>query len=149
MSLIQLTTFIQAPVEKVFDLARSIDLHKDSMSAHAEQPIAGKMKGLIEQGETVTWKAKHLGKERMLKVAITAMNPPHAFTDEMLEGDFQKMKHEHFFKPCENGTIMIDQFYFESPYGILGKLVNRFFLTAYMTRLLESRNQYLKATAEL
>jgi ligand-binding SRPBCC domain-containing protein len=149
MPLIHLTTFIAAPIETVFDLARSIDLHQTSMTAHAEKAIAGRMEGLIEKGETVTWTAKHLGKNRMLKVIITAMNAPHYFTDEMLEGDFQKMKHEHYFKPCDNGTIMIDQFYFESPYGFLGKLVNRVFLTAYMTRLLQERNEYLKQKAEI
>ncbi|MDB5195662.1 MAG: cell division protein [Flaviaesturariibacter sp.] len=149
MPLIQLTTFIKAPIDKVFDLARSIDLHQDSMTAHSEKAIAGRQQGLIEKGETVTWMAKHVGKERKLKVIITAMNKPHSFADEMLEGDFAKMKHEHFFKQCENGTIMIDQFYFSSPYGIVGKLANHFFLTAYMTRLLEKRNQHLKAAAEL
>jgi ligand-binding SRPBCC domain-containing protein len=149
MPLIQLTTFIGAPVEKVFDLARSIDLHQHSMTDHAEKAIAGRTEGLIEKGEIATWTAKHLGRLWALKVTITAMNSPHSFTDEMLEGNFKKMKHEHYFKPCDKGTIMADQFYFESPYGALGQLVNHFFLTKYMTRLLEKRNQHLKATAEL
>ena len=30
------------------------------------------------------------------------------FIDEQIKGDFKMMKHEHHFKPCENGTIMID-----------------------------------------
>ena len=58
------------------------------------------------------------------------------------------MKHEHYFKAVENGTIMIDQFQFESPKGIFGKIVNQLFLIKYMTRLLEERNAVIKKVAE-
>ncbi len=61
---------------------------------------------------------------------------PVFFVDEMIKGDFKKMRHEHHFKPVESGTIMIDNFYFESPFGMLGKLVNAVFLKKYMTLLL-------------
>ena len=39
MPVIHLTTFIAAPVQRVFDLSRSIDLHKHSMAKHKEEPI--------------------------------------------------------------------------------------------------------------
>src|SRR5688572_16554525 len=105
---IHLTTFIAAPVERVFDLSRSIDLHKESMKKYKEEAVSGIRFGLIEKEETVTWKAKHLFKTRMLKVRITQLEKPLYFTDEQAEGDFKMMKHEHFFKAVDNGTIMID-----------------------------------------
>src|SRR5215207_9481754 len=110
MPFIHLTTFIAAPQERVFDLSRSVRLHKQSMTKYQESIIDGVMTGLMNEGETVTWKAKHLFKERILKVKITSMQRPDYFTDEQVEGDFVQMKHEHYFKPIENGTIMIDQF---------------------------------------
>ena len=58
------------------------------------------------------------------------------------------MKHQHFFKPCDNGTIMIDIFQFETPYKIIGTLVNKIYLTRYMKTLLEERNKVIKETAE-
>jgi ligand-binding SRPBCC domain-containing protein len=70
------------------------------------------------------------------------------FTDEQAEGDFKQMKHEHYFKPCENGTILIDLFYFESPYGFAGRIFNSLFLTKYLKRLLELRNKKIKEYAE-
>jgi len=145
---IHLTTFIAAPIERVFDLSRSINLHMLSMRHTHERAIAGKVSGLIEEGETVSWEAKHLFKMRYLTVKITAMQPYHFFEDEMLKGDFASMKHQHHFKAVANGTIMIDVFDFESPYGGLGKLVNQLFLTNYMKRLLESRNAVIKDYAE-
>lgn len=145
---IHLTTFIAAPVERVFDLSRSIDLHKKSMEHASEQAVAGTTTGLIGLDETVTWKAKHLGKQRVLKVKITAMSAPASFTDEMVAGDFKQMKHEHHFKPINNGTLMIDLFSFETPYGGLGKLANSVFLSRYMKKLLEQRNAAIKEYAE-
>src|SRR4249920_660303 len=114
---IHLTTFIAAPVERVFDLSRNIDLHKQSMTRHKEEAVAGIRFGLIEKDETVTWKAKHLFKTRLLRSKITEMKKPMVFVDEQSQGDFKMLKHEHHFKSCDNGTIMIDVVQFEIPYG--------------------------------
>jgi ligand-binding SRPBCC domain-containing protein len=148
MPTIHLTTFIAAPAERVFDLCRSIDLHRKSMAHTNEEAVAGTTNGLINIDETVTWKAKHLMKTRILKSKITAMNRPLSFTDEMVAGDFKKLKHEHHFKSIENGTLLIDLFHFEAPYGGLGRLVNTLFLTGYMKKMLEKRNQTIKEYAE-
>src|SRR4030095_5253653 len=110
MPLIHLTTFIEAPVERVFDLCRNIQLHKESMKQHKEEAVGGTRFGLIEKDETVTWKANHFFKTRVLRIKITEMQKPVRFVDEQSQGSFKEMKHEHFFKSCENGTIMIDMF---------------------------------------
>ncbi len=148
MPTIHLTTFIAAPVDVVFDLSRHIGLHKESMADYKEEAVAGTRNGLIENTETVTWKAKHLFKNRFLRVKISEMKRPEMFTDEQLEGDFKMMKHEHHFKQCENGTILIDLFKYESPYGILGKWFNDLYLTKYLSQLLEQRNKTIKEFAE-
>jgi ligand-binding SRPBCC domain-containing protein len=148
MPAIHLTTFVAAPAERVFDLSRSIDLHKQAMNKYNEAAVAGTRFGLIEKDETVTWKAKHFFKNRLLKVKVTEMKPYESFTDEKVEGDFKAMKHVHHFKPCDNGTIMIDLFEFESPYGFIGKIFNSLVLSKYMARLLEQRNKMIKEFAE-
>ncbi|MCB0715346.1 MAG: SRPBCC family protein [Chitinophagaceae bacterium] len=148
MPTIHLTTFIAAPAEVVFDLSRHVGLHQKSMSAYKEEAVAGTQMGLMEKDETVTWKARHLFKNRILRVKICEMMKPQMFTDEQVQGDFKQMKHEHHFKTCENGTIMIDLFYFESPYGIFGHWFNTIYLTKYMRRLLEQRNKTIQEYAE-
>ncbi|HQU56713.1 MAG: SRPBCC family protein [Chitinophagaceae bacterium] len=148
MPTIHLTTFIAAPAEVVFDLSRHVGLHQKSMSAYKEEAVAGTQVGLMEKDETVTWKARHLFKNRILRVKICEMMKPQMFTDEQVQGDFKQMKHEHHFKTCENGTIMIDLFYFESPYGIFGHWFNTIYLTKYMRRLLEQRNKTIQEYAE-
>jgi ligand-binding SRPBCC domain-containing protein len=145
---IHLTNFIAAPVERVFDLSRSIDLHKRSMSSYDERPTGGRTSGLIKEGEEVEWTARHLFKIRKLKTRISSMQSPYSFTDVLVSGDFKSMRHEHIFKPCDNGTIMIDLFQFDVPYGIIGRLLANAYLGGYMKNLLEERNKMIKQTAE-
>ena len=148
MPTIHLTTFIAAPVNVVFDLSRHIGVHKESMSKHKEEAVAGTRFGLIEKDETVTWKARHLFKNRLLRSKITEMKKPDMFIDEQVEGDFKMMRHEHHFKSCDNGTIVIDLFHYESPFGMLGKWFNSLYFTHYLKRLLEQRNTTIKKLAE-
>jgi ligand-binding SRPBCC domain-containing protein len=148
MPTIHLTTFIAAPPEVVFDLSRHIGLHKISQQTHKEEAVAGITNGLIQQGESVTWKAKHLFKTRFLKIRITQMQPFSFFEDIMEEGDFKSFQHKHHFKAAQNGTIVIDMLHFESPFGIIGKAFNQLYLTGYMRRLLQQRNKIIKEYAE-
>ena len=148
MAKIELKTIINAPIERVFDLARSIDLHKSSTTGTNEEAIAGKTSGLIELGETVTWRAKHLGVYQKLTVEIIKYDKPNMFCDMMIKGTFKSMKHIHKFTPHTNGTIMIDEFEFITPFGSFGKLIEFLFLKSYMTKFLLNKNNQLKQTAE-
>jgi len=148
MPKIIISTSINAPIQRCFDLARSIDLHQYTSARTGEKAIAGKTNGLINKGETVTWKAKHFGIVQTLTSEISEMNPPFLFEDRMLKGAFKKIQHKHLFEEKDGKTIMVDVFEFESPLGIFGKLFNQLVLTNYMYRFLEERNQQIKKVAE-
>ena len=148
MAKIHLTSFIAAPIERVFDLSRSINLHQISTASSNEKAIDGVLTGLINKDETVTWQAKHLFKTRLFTSKITAMQSPVSFTDEMVKGDFKSFHHEHHFKAAANGTIMIDLINFESPYGKIGKIANALFLKPYLQKFLIKRNKVIKEYAE-
>ncbi|MEP7127948.1 MAG: SRPBCC family protein [Chitinophagales bacterium] len=148
MSLIILTTSIYAPIQRCFDLSRSIDLHMKSTSKTKEKAIAGVTSGLIGLNESVTWRARHLGIYQQLTVRITAFDNPNSFSDTMVKGIFKSMQHEHRFESKGNTTIMTDQLNFKAPLGILGTLTEKLFLTAYMKHFLLERNQVIKEVAE-
>ena len=148
MTKIHITTFIAAPIERVFNLCRSINLHKISAAGTKEDAIAGITSGLINLDETVTWQARHLFKTRRHTSKITAMQTPVNFTDEMVTGDFKSFCHEHYFKAVDNGTIMIDILIFESPYGVVGKIFNKIYLKKYLQHFLQKRNAVIKNYAE-
>lgn len=148
MSTIHLTTVINSEIHKVFDLARDIDLHQNSTSKTNEKAIAGRISGLIELNETVTWRAKHLGFYQTHQSKIIEMEKPYRFTDVMLKGRFKSFRHQHLFKKEGRKTIMTDILEFESPFGIIGQLFNYFFLKNYMKNFLLERNKMIKNTAE-
>ena len=145
---IKIKTRIHAEIHIVFDLARSIDLHKISTQHTHEEAIAGKTSGLIGLGEQVSWRAKHFGITQTLTSKITAFDPPNSFTDEMVQGVFKGFKHEHTFESQDEHTVMTDIFDYKSPLGLLGKLADYLFLKKYMTRLLEKRNETINEFAE-
>jgi ligand-binding SRPBCC domain-containing protein len=148
MVTIELRTFIAAPPARVFDLSRSIDLHRQSMGRSREEAVAGRTSGLIGMGETVTWRAWHLGVRQRLTVRISGYDRPRWFRDELVRGAFATMVHDHHFDPADGGTEMRDVFRFSAPAGPLGRLVERWVLKRYMTRLLADRNAAIKAAAE-
>lgn len=76
------------------------------------------------------------------------MQKPYQFTDIMVKGTFKSLKHQHFFKEQKGCTLMTDRFEFESPFGIIGKLFNKFFLKKYLQNFLLERNAIIKKTAE-
>lgn len=148
MTTIHLKTIIAADIKTVFDLARDIDLHQKSTFKTGEKAIAGRVSGLIEEGETVTWRAKHLGVYQTHTSKIVSMEKPYQFTDIMLKGTFKSFKHQHIFNQEGKSIIMTDILEFESPFGIIGKLFNHFFLKNYMKNFLLERNKLIKITAE-
>ena len=148
MALIRLETYINAPIERCFDLSLSVDLHRHSVAHTHERPVAGVTSGMMKFGDTVTWQAVHFGIKQHLTSKITAYDRPYRFTDEMVRGAFQEITHIHEFVPQPPGTLMIDLFTFRAPLGILGKLAERLVLTRYMKGLLLTRNRYLKQVAE-
>ena len=148
MPQIILNTRIHAPLDVCFNLARSIDLHQESMKQTGEQAIAGITKGLIEFGESVTWKARHFGVVMKLTSKITEFQFSDMFVDEMVNGPFHSMRHRHIFKVSDRHTLMVDEFAYTSPLGILGNLADSIFLESYMTKLLIQRNHVIKRIAE-
>jgi ligand-binding SRPBCC domain-containing protein len=148
MPLIALETDISAPIERVFDLARSIDLHIATMSKHDEIAVGGVTKGLIGLGETVTWQATHFGIRQKLTSKITVCDRPHRFQDVMVKGAFKGFTHDHLLTKTANGTLMHDVFDYESPLWFLGKIADALFLESYMTEMLSERNEVIKRAAE-
>ena len=148
MPTIHLVTTIQADIETCFDLSRSIDLHKISTAHTKETAIAGVTKGLIGLNEFVTWRAVHFGIKQKLTSKITAFKKPFYFRDEQVKGAFKFIIHDHYFEKDNDNIIMKDIFSFQSPFGFIGRFIDRIILTKYLTKLLIKRNNIIKQFAE-
>lgn len=148
MPVIRLETFIRAPVELCFDLARDVGVHMASTAQTKERAVGGVTSGLMGLNDEVTWEARHLGMRQRLTSRITALERPRMFVDEMQRGAFKRLRHLHRFEPAEGGTRMIDEMTYTSPLGFLGRLMDALFLERYMRRFLIKHNQYIKRVAE-
>jgi ligand-binding SRPBCC domain-containing protein len=114
-------TRTKMPKSELFDLARSIDAHKDSMMQSHEEAIDGVTSGLISLGEEVTWRAWHLGIPLQMTSRITEMRIPDYFVDEQVRGPFRRFRHVHEFSQDAAGTTMVDRIEFVAPLGPIGR----------------------------
>lgn len=145
-----LETRIHAPIERCFDLARSIELHGECYVHSHERAIAGRTAGLIEAGESVTFSYRELGAPYRLSVRIARLERPRCFEDVMVEGDFfARFTHRHTFSPLPPAaTLMRDHFQFELRWPLLDRLGVAALMAAKVKRSLARRNQILKQCAE-
>ena len=148
MTQIKITTTINAPIKIVFDNSRNIDIHQYSASKTNEKAIAGRISGLINKGESVTWKGKNFGIYIQHESIITEMDFPTYFVDEQLKGHFKSFKHQHIFQQKENQTIMTDILEYETPLGFIGRLFDIIILKNHLKKFIIYRNSILKELSE-
>ena len=148
MPRIELMLHVDATPALCFDLARSVDAHMHSTAATGERAVAGRTSGLLELGDEVTWRARHLGVRQYLTSRITMYDRPRHFRDSMVRGAFARFEHDHFFEAANGGTLLRDVFDYRAPLGPLGAIAEQLFLTAYMRRFLFARLESLKLLAE-
>jgi ligand-binding SRPBCC domain-containing protein len=144
-------SIIHAPLERCFDLARSVEVHLAGNVHWGETAVAeaGITSGLVGVGQRVTWRARHFGVRFRLTSEITVLDRPDRFQDVMIRGPFRFMRHDHFFRALSpDATEMRDVFCFAAPVPLLGRLVEFAVLRRYMRELLRERNAVLKVIAE-
>jgi hypothetical protein len=144
-------TVIHAPIERCFDLSRSVEVHLLANIHSGEQALAigGITSGLPELSQRVTWRAKHFGVWQNLTSKITAMESPRYFQVTMVRGIFRFMQADHLFERLESGgTKMKDVFSIAAPLPLLGPIAEALLLRRYMLALLRERNTVIKRVAE-
>jgi ligand-binding SRPBCC domain-containing protein len=144
-------TVIRAPIDRCFDLARSVEVHlaHNIHSGEVAVATAGVTSGLIGLRQRVTWRGRHFGTWHQLTSEITVMDRPAYFQDAMIRGPFRSMRHDHFFRPLSpDETEMRDVFCFAAPLGILGRLAELAVLRRYMQALLRERNSVIRQIGE-
>ncbi len=141
-------THINASPETCFDLMRDVRLHTETTAQTDERAISGVTEGMIGLGQTVTFEGTHFGMRQRLTVKVIAFERPTLFVDEMIEGRFKSFKHIHEFMLQDGGTFMRDTLEWTSPFGIIGRLMDKLLLERHLRDLVSKRNEKLKEIAE-
>jgi hypothetical protein len=137
------TTLINAPIQRCFDLSRSVEVHLLSNIHSGEQALAvgGITSGLVGLSEQVTWRAKCFGVWHDLTSRTTALESPFYFQVTMVRGIFRFMQAEHLFQTLPSGaTEMKDIFSIAAPLPLLGPLAEALF-SATLHACLVARTQ--------
>jgi ligand-binding SRPBCC domain-containing protein len=149
MPTISIETRIAAPLEACFDLARSVEAHVLTASFTAERVVEpGRLSGLLDLGDTITFEAVHLGIRQRLTGRIVELARPYRFVDEQVKGAFAALRHVHEFSAASGATLMRDTLLWRSPLGPLGQLADRLFLRRHLESFLRRKQLSLKALAE-
>jgi ligand-binding SRPBCC domain-containing protein len=136
-------TVMPMSIREAFDRSRSVDLHVGSMATSRERAVAGVTSGLLDDGDEVTWAARHFGIPFRMTSLVSEVTAPTRFVDRQVRGPFQYFHHEHLFEKYENHTVMRDRVEFSAGFGVLGLIVERLVLARYMQRLITHRNDFL------
>ena len=145
---LELVTSLRAEPAVAFDLSLDVGAHASSMAQSRERIVGGRRSGVLREGESVTWRARHLGIPWTMTSEVTEWDRPHRFVDEQSRGPFRSFRHEHLFVVSEGGCEMTDRITLRAPLGPLSIVAERAVLARYMRRLIEARNTWLKAALE-
>lgn len=148
MARIHVTTFIAAPIERVFDLSRHLALYRFIFQNKNEKFSAATGTNLFAKNETMSINVTHAGKTRGSLLKITDLQKPLAFTEEQVKGDLANYKHQHYFRQIENGTIIIDYLDFGEPRDLIGRLLGKMYLKKYLEKLVQKRHEMIRSYAE-
>ena len=111
-------TRIDAPRERVFDLARHVEAHVATMPDERADGATG----LLEPGDRVTFHQRQFGVPFSLTAELTQLDRPRRFADEQLAGVFGSLVHIHTFQGTDEETVMRDDVRFTMPLGPVGRL---------------------------
>jgi ligand-binding SRPBCC domain-containing protein len=149
MAGIVVETRIRAPIELCFDLARDVNAHAESAAFSSERVVEpGRTHGLLELGDLVAFEGRHFGIRQRFVAKIIALDRPHCFVDEMVEGSFKWLRHIHEFQDNDGITLMRDILEWEAPLGVVGRLADALFLRRHMQRFVSTKQNNLKRIAE-
>jgi hypothetical protein len=144
MQLVQHQT-VNAPIERIFDLVRSIQAHEATSSIDG-RAVAGKTSGLAALNDVTTWSARFFGLRFKISTRMTSFNPPFSLTENLERGLLLEFGHVYTLRSLESGLVELgDCFTFRSP---LGAFFDALVFKPIMSRTMSARLNGLKELAE-
>ena len=138
---------VYSNIEKVWNFYTDIQHLKIITPQNMNLKIIKTSKLTITQGQEAIIEGKIIFLQRKWKSKITYLRP-YQYVDEMLNGPLKQWKHIHIFQKInENETNVVDEIEFELPFGILGKLFERY-VYARLTEIFEYRKILTKKNLE-
>jgi ligand-binding SRPBCC domain-containing protein len=148
MQIIRLTTWIDAPADRCFNLATSAEFHPILAKPFARTvPAGGIPNRELTTGDRLIWPGRYLGLQLRYTTRIDLMRPCDYFREVLDTGCFHQFEHDHHFTPLNDGTRMRDEIRFTIPAGLLGPMTAPL-ARRYLVSRINLRNAILREVAE-
>jgi ligand-binding SRPBCC domain-containing protein len=86
---------------------------------------------------TVRWVARH-----------TVYDPPHAFEDIQVKGQFRSWRHRHLIEPDKDSALLRDEIDYDLPLGFLGRALAPVLVQKRLQRLFDYRHEVTRRWCE-
>ncbi len=139
--------FVAAPIQRCFDLTRSVDAHRDSSTLIDGTPVAGRVAGLSELGDETTWSARFFGVRFRVRTKIVAMEAPAGYREARVGGLLRTFEHVYWFQPEGNAgglTRIEDAFRVGLPWWAGGDVVTKLLLRPRLAEVQRHRLDWLR-----
>ena len=148
MVTIRTVTWVDAPVERCFMLATSVDFQLAASKNKNVRAFAEIRSGSLDQGDTITWRGPMFGLGQVHTNRVEVFRPFNYIYEKMVAGGFKIYEHERHFAAMDDGTRIRDEVRFSVGWGPFGRLVEKPLLRRQVMALLTWRNEALKEAAE-
>ena len=97
----------------------------------------------MKEGQLIDYTIKILGKKIRWRTIISEYNPPYMFIDQQLKGPYSLWHHKHIFNEIKGGVEIIDEINYVVPFGLIGALVNYFFINRDLNFIFKYRKNVI------
>jgi ligand-binding SRPBCC domain-containing protein len=147
-STIRFETWINAPVERCFQIALHVEMHNSGVRKRAQKAVGGVTSGRLSEGDVVTLESRQFGRQLRYTCRVEKVRPYSYFREVRVDGALSRFEHDHHFAPMDDGTRMREEITFSVPWGVLGRMATKMFVKSRLTELMVARSLEIKRVAE-
>jgi len=140
---LQYTHIIDSDINKVFDFFSNPEnlalITPSKLDFKILTPVPIKMK----EGQLIDYTIKLAGFNVRWRTMITEYLPMKSFVDQQLVGPYSMWHHTHEFEELDGCIKMIDTINYVMPFGLIGRIVNAFWVKRDLNKIFEYRKKII------
>jgi len=132
------------PRDKVFDFLVRTEYLLQLIPPDSQMKVVS-VPEILQTGSRLEFEATAFGQSVKIVHEITDCVTPHRLTEMQIQGLFKRWQHVHLVEDDGEGrSVAIDRIEFEPPTGLLGFIVTRQRIVAYLESLFAHRHQLMR-----
>ena len=139
---------VNAPIERCFDITRSIEAHEDTSILIGGRAVSGTTTGLSELGDETTWSAGFFGLRFKVRTRIEELEAPIRICEKRVSGIPRPFDHTYVLGLVDGGVLIEDHFNIGFPFGALGDFFLKVVLLKRLTVVQNHRLESIRKICE-